>query len=189
MATQIHLTDAGAPLRWPKECAHCGAKDAALVPVPVGITREKTHLKDLALQRLVFESASLRYPVCARHAGGVRLASWLTRKSPLPSLLRLWAWVFGSMAVLSGALALVGLALRLLGRAVERQSAAPGLPTSFMALSVASAALLVLVLWAKRHVPLRLVAFKDDGLTLRFASAAYARRFARANPGVARRAS
>ena len=188
MATQIQLTDTEAPLRWPKECAQCGAKDAALVAVPVGITREKTHLKDLALQRLVFESATLSYPVCERHAGGVRLASWLTRKSPLPSLLRLWAWVFGPLAIVSGAMALVVLALRLLGRTAERQTASAGLPLVFVALSVASAALLVLVVWARRHVPLRLVRFKDDGLMLRFANATYARRFLRANPDAARRA-
>ncbi|MFD1712180.1 hypothetical protein FVQ98_04475 [Ottowia sp. GY511] len=188
MGTQIHLSDTGAPLRWPRECAQCGAKDERLVGVPVGIAREKTHLKDLALQRLVFESATLTYPVCERHAGGVRLASWLTRKSPLPALLRGVAWVFGPLALLTGAMA-VGLGvLRLLGRVPAPAGVSPDLPLFFVAWSVLAAALLIGVLWARRHVPLRLVRFKDDGLTLRFSSAAYARRFVRANPDVARSA-
>lgn len=193
MSTDIHLSATDAPPRWPRECARCGAKDAPLVGVPVGIAREAMHLKDMARRQLVFESATLTYPVCARHARGARLASWLTRKSPLPSLLRGVAWVFGPLAWLTAALALGVAVLRWLGRgsAAGAGSAgaavAPEVPAFFVAWSVAAAVLLLAVLWARRSVPLRLVRWRGDGLSLRFASDAFARRFQRANPESARR--
>ena len=188
MSTRIQLANMNGPLRWPNECAHCGAKGGRLTSVPVGIAREKTHLKDLAQQRLVFESATLTYPVCAPHAGKARLASWLTRRSPLPALLRLLAWLMGPLAMLAGVASLAALVMRTPG-AGAGAAASAALPGVFLALMAGAAILLVLVIWAKRFVPLRLLRLTDDGLTLRFANDAYARRFLRANPASARRLS
>jgi hypothetical protein len=96
------LTGEG-PIRWPGECARC-CERGTLREVHVGIARNVTGLLDVLRGRRRYDTLGLHYPVCSEHAAWAAFASWFTRKSPLPNLLRWSGYLFGIPALLLVAL-------------------------------------------------------------------------------------
>ena len=181
--TRIKLLTTEQPIHWPKECAHC-CSDKALRPVQAGIARGQMGVGDALRGRVRFSPLALHYPVCDAHASQAALASWLMRKSPLPTLLRAWCWLMGPQVLLWAVLMLVGSGAALLKggtRAATQTSGAGGLPWVLVALLAASALGWLLVLWARQRVPVRLVKLEDDAVTLDLSNARFARHFSRAN--------
>lgn len=179
------LTGTG-EIQWPRECARCCGTDQ-LRPVHVGIAKEVTGLGDVVRGRRRYQTLGLHYLACVQHAGWAAFASWLTRKSPLPNLLRWSAYLFGIPALLIAVLkllvwlALVGAWFTGGAKRNPWQVAAPD-DWFFPLLFGACAVLLVLVVMAFRRVPVRLLKLEEDAMVIRFASARYARHFARVNP-------
>lgn len=185
-STRIKLLTQDGPIRWPNECAHCGDKPPGLRPVHVGIARGRVGVADALRGQVRFSTLALHYPVCRAHAGQAALASWLMRKSPLPTLLRAWCWFIGPQMLLMGVLLLLGGAGALLKGGAHAAShasatAGAGLPWALLALMLASTLGWFLVLWARQRAPVRLHKLEDDAVTLTLANARFARHFSRAN--------
>lgn len=169
-------------IRWPKECAHCCASGQPLQPVQAGIARAGMGAADALRGQVRFSTLALQYPVCQAHAGSAALASWLMRKSPLPTLLRAWCWFVGPQVLLLALLGLVGALLVLFkGSAGGSGGSGLSLPWPLLLLGAASALGWLAVLWARKRVPVRLVRLEDDAVTLDLANARFARHFVRAN--------
>jgi hypothetical protein len=180
--TRIKVLTTDQALRWPKECAHCCASGTALRPVQAGIARGRMDALDAVRGRVRFSTLALHYPVCQAHAQQATLASWLMRKSPLPTLLRAWFWFTGPQVLLFVLLALAGLGLALIkGSTSNGHGSSSNLPWPLLALCLVSALGWLAVLWARVRVPVRLVRLEDDAVTLDLSNPRFARHFVRAN--------
>jgi hypothetical protein len=154
--------------------------------VHVGIARNVTSLVDCIRGKSRYRTLGLHYPVCNTHAGWAAFASWLTRKSPLPNLLRWAGYLVGTPALvlfaIKGLVAVMVLWSWYAGR--SRQDPWGQLTPEdwfFPLLFGACAVLLVLVLAAFRRVPVRLLKLESDALVIRFSNERFARHFVRAN--------
>ena len=173
------------PIHWPHECASCCGTDNLQV-VQVGIARNVSNLIDVAVGQQKYQTASLHYPVCAKHARWAAFASWLTRKSPLPTLLRGYGYVLGvpslALLVLRIAVFVSSIFSRSRGAAMPAPRDAP--PFVFDLMFYAAACLLVLTILAYRRVPIRLIKLEPDAIQLRFSNSRFARHFARRNANI-----
>ncbi len=179
--TRIKVLTTDQALRWPKECAHCCASGTALHPVQAGIARGHMGALDAVRGQVRFSTLALHYPVCQDHAQQATLASWLMRKSPLPTLLRAWFWFTGPQVLLFVLLALVGLGAALFKGSASSHGSSTHLPWPLLALCLTSALGWLAVLWARVRVPVRLVRLEDDAVTLDLTNPRFARHFVRAN--------
>jgi hypothetical protein len=177
MNARVKILTGEGPVHWPGECARC-CGTGKLQAVHVGIARDVTSLVDGVQGKARYQTMGMHYPVCNAHAGWAAFASWLTRKSPLPRLLRWAGYLFGVPSLLLLPLKLPSL----LSGTGSGMQADPGL--FFPLFMVASACLLVLTLLAYRRVPVRLLKLESDALLIRFANERFARHFARANPAL-----
>jgi len=175
------LVIAKGPLQWPAACALCGEQHD-LVGAGVKIDRvtsiRPTWTGDLSIGSQV---TTLNYPVCRRHAKGLRLATLLAQDGGGIGMLRTTSFVFGPLAILA--------CLAQLKRAVFGPHAAHGaeLPPVFLGIFAVFVLMFVAVLVASPRVPLRLSGkVAGDTLTLMFRSDDYAAAFARLNPGLLR---
>lgn len=175
------LTIAKGPVQWPVACALCGAQQD-LVGADVKIDRvtsiRPTWTGDLSIGSQV---TRLNYPVCRRHAPGLRLATLLTQDGGGIGMLRAASYVFGPLAIL--------VLLATLKRAIVGPHRAGGadMPLVFLGLFVVFGLMFVAVLIAWPRVPLRLSGkVAGDTLTLVFRNSDYAAAFARLNAGLVR---
>jgi hypothetical protein len=184
MGTKVKILTVEGEIRWPRECARCNGV-GALTAVEAGIAKETTGLVDRLLGRRRFETYAVNYPVCGDHARFAAFASWLTRKSPLPTLLRWGSYLFGLPALLMAALLvpiwLLRVGLWLAGGKDNPFRAGVGPDFVFTTIFVAAGILFILVVLAYRRAPVRLVGLDDDAVSIRFASKRFARHFSKAN--------
>jgi hypothetical protein len=185
MNAKVKILTGEGPIHWPGECARCCAT-GRLQAVHVGIARNVTSLVDGVQGKSRYQTLGMHYPVCNAHAAWAAFASWLTRKSPLPNLLRGAAYLVGTPAVvlfaMKGLVAVLVLWSWYGGH--SRQNPWPQLTPDdwfFPLVFACCAVLLVLVLMAFRRVPVRLLKLESDALVIRFANERFARHFARAN--------
>jgi hypothetical protein len=156
---------------WPACCARCGAKDGLTSSrVSIGSVRSV----GVAPHGLSLNStmATLSYPVCRVHAGGLGLAAIVTRRTGGFRFLRAFIYLLGFM----GALMLLAMALRAVGLLPPMRNAAPP-PFSLIAIQVAALVSTAYLVFAFRALPVRLIGQSKDTVTIRFSNDEFAERF------------
>lgn len=190
---KVVTTDPDHPVRWPKYCTQCGAKDG-LVSVSTQVEDVKT-VKPwmLLLGQHHFEHHTLKmaYPVCLQHAPGLPLAHWITRNGGLPRFLRGMVYLVVISFVVGVGIALYSM-LTKAGLSVSpgAAKAVRAGPTNWG--SVLSGPGMVLIPFAAagfilrcyQKIPLRLTRLEDDAVTIRFKVDRYARAFERSNSDI-----
>jgi hypothetical protein len=177
-----------APIKWPNECAHCTGKEE-LVPIQAGIAKNTTSLWHRLLGGTTYTTYALQFPVCKEHAASVNFASWLTRRSPLPRLLRGYAYLIAPVAA-------VTLVIRVVIWLVDFVNSTTGRGTNsplqwsgesfwfFTLLTHASLVMLALVIYAYRHAPVRLSGLEPDAVKVHFSNPRFARHFRALNKDI-----
>lgn len=157
----------GDGIRWPQECAVCGAPASGEVRASCSVAR---NLKYMAIVlEWTRHSVSLTYPVCSRHYIFASLMGLITRRS----LINLGLGVLiASYLVLVG---LVPLALLIV------DGTSPKNATQTIVAALIAAPTLALFIWTQRHVPVKLEDVTNERLRLRIARQAYAAAFLRLN--------
>ena len=188
MKTKVKVLTVEGPIHWPSECARCCAL-GELQTVHMGIARDVSSLVDRVQGTTRYQTMGLHYPACNDHAAWAAFASWLTRKSPLPNLLRAAAYLIGPLALLAITLHslvwLLQVGLWFAGNTRNNPWMVKVPDNLFLPLFLGTcAALLVLVVWAFRSVPVRLLKLEDDAVLIRFTNERFARHFLRANAAI-----
>ena len=176
-----------APIRWPNECAHCTGKEG-LVPVEAGIAKDTTSLWHRLLGGTTYTTYALQFPVCKAHAASASFASWLTRRSPLPRLLRGYAYFVAPVAaltlVLRTAIWLVDFFKQTTGRGTSPLQWSGENFWFFTLLTQASLVMLALVIYAYQRAPIRLSGLEPDAVKVHFSNPRFARHFKALNKGI-----
>jgi len=174
MARNISV-DIDGQISWPACCARCGKKEGLTSSsVSIGSVRSV----GVAPHGLSMNStmATLSYPVCRIHAGGLGLAAIVTRRTGGFRFLRGFTYLLGFMGVPM----LMVMLLRAVGVMAPLRNAAPP-PFSLVALEVVAVAATIYLIFAFRSMPVRLVGQSSDTVTIRFSNDEFGQRFAAQN--------
>jgi hypothetical protein len=178
MATKLVI--AKGPVQWPAACAMCGVRED-LVGAEVKIDRITSIRPGLTGDLSIGSQVTrLNYPVCRKHARGLRLATLLIQDGGGIGMLRTASYLFGPLTIL--------MLLASAKRAIFGSHAANGaeMPLAFALMFAVFLAMFVAVLLAYPRVPLRLSGKVGETLTLVFRNRDFAAAFARLNPGKVR---
>jgi hypothetical protein len=178
MVTKIHLLTTEGTINWPNACARCCRKSPNQM-VHAGIAKDVSSLLDAAVGTTHYKTRSFSYPVCESHALLAKFSTWLTRKSPLPSLLRWYGYLIGIPAIPLFALKLVTVVAGFLiaTPAPKAQNYQTQEPFFLMMLVFGAAIFLVLTVISYFNVPIRIFKLQDDSVWIRIASNRYANHF------------
>lgn len=192
---KVVTTDPDHPVRWPKYCAECGAKDG-LVSVSTQVVDVKTVKPWMLLlgeHHTEHHTLKMGYPVCPTHARGLPLAHWITQNGGVPRIVRGVVYFFIVTMVLAVGVAIMSSLNKAgvnatAGAAKVATRAREPIQWGSMVFTLATMLLpfaaLAFVLHAYKKVPLRLTRLEDDAVTIRFKVNRFARAFERSNSDI-----
>ena len=157
-------------ISWPRHCAAC--LELPQETVKASCTIITRTMPFLGFVPIAWHHTSIRYPVCSRHLQFARLIAFLTSRNPLniAVLTIVGGWFFVSI------LFFVALSL---GDGSKNDAEffliAAGIPL----------VMILLYLWARQRVPVRIHDVDEASLTLAIRNADYARLFRQENRGFA----
>jgi hypothetical protein len=178
MTKKIHLLTKEGSISWPNACAVCCRKNPNHM-VEAGIAKDVSSLIDAAVGVTHYKTRSFSYPVCESHAPLAKFSTWLTRKSPLPRLLRGYGYLIGIPAIpliaLKFLVLIAGFLITTPAHKAQNYQAQESL--FFMMMAVGAVICFVLTVISYLNVPIRILKMEEESTWIRIASNRYAHHF------------
>lgn len=163
-------------LDWPGKCLKCGSQEN--LTTATASCKRLQSFKSLLFKGLNANTEIIRlnYPVCKKHAKGMVVANFFSRKSLLLSLLRGFIYLMGVTGF--SLLIFVSIGFMLQG-AINLDSL-----TTLHALMFSMIIVAGWVIWINRKIPLKIIKQTKSTATIKFKDDSYARLFKRLNRDV-----
>lgn len=173
MAVKITISDPPS-IKWPARCSKSMTKDDL-----VWASATSGHVNSVrpTLTGTVNVDSTLvniHFPVNSQHAKGLGLANLLTRSTLGFKIIRGFAYFFGALATPM-------LLIKLVSLFIGNFTSSSDMPVAFFLMYLAGFILMLMIIWAYRKQPVRVIKSKEDAVTLKFQNEEYAKQFYAAN--------